>query len=155
MAWWRRADCPVRPVEQDWIERSLDWLVAEFGTDRLHGDVVLPTDDYFPGAYRGSRDDVRRVLLRLCRHMGVDPAAGELEHLEAGDHADLSGGVPLHRSWSGAAGHYRVRAGLWWRSATSWRRGRWRWWRRSRTSSGTCCCSATAGSPPPGRTRSR
>ena len=50
--WWGRTQCPVRQVEQDWIETSLDWLLAEFGRDRLHGAVLLPTDDFFPGAYR-------------------------------------------------------------------------------------------------------
>ena len=33
----------------------MDWLMAQFGTNRLHAEVVLPTDDYFPGAYRGIR----------------------------------------------------------------------------------------------------
>lgn len=47
MSWWRQADCPVRPVEQNWIEQSMDWLVAQFGAERLRGEVVLPTEDYF------------------------------------------------------------------------------------------------------------
>lgn len=39
----------MRPVEQEWVDSSLDWLLAEFGSDRLNGTVVLPTDDFFPG----------------------------------------------------------------------------------------------------------
>jgi len=34
MAWWR-AECPVRPSEQAWIEESLDWMVPAFGRARL------------------------------------------------------------------------------------------------------------------------
>ena len=65
----------MRPVEQEWIERSMDWLRAQFGDERLRGAVVRPTDDFFPGVYRGSRDDIRTVLGRLCAHMGVDALA--------------------------------------------------------------------------------
>ncbi|GID29340.1 hypothetical protein [Paractinoplanes brasiliensis] len=111
MVWWRRAACPVRPVEQEWIDRSMDWFVAEFGLERLRGEVVLPTDGYFPGEYRGTREDVRVVLERLCAHMGIDPARVELEHDEADDNPELSAHVPIHWSGSGAAGHHRMRDG--------------------------------------------
>lgn len=109
--WWRRADCPVRPVEQDWIESSMDWFVAEFGIERLHGQVVLPTDDHFPGVYRGTREDVRTVLYRLCKHMDIDPARVELEHYAADEDPELSAYVPIHTESVGAAGHHRTRDG--------------------------------------------
>jgi hypothetical protein len=111
MMWRRRADCPVRPVERDWIERSLDWFVAEFGEERLHGEVVTPTDDYFPGAYRGAREDVQTVLEQLCTHMDIDPARLDLEHDAADDDPALSAHVPIHSQWAGAAGHHRIRDG--------------------------------------------
>jgi hypothetical protein len=116
MAWrvgsWGRVECPVRPEEQAWIEESLDWMVATLGRARLLGDVVLPTDDYFPGTYEGSREDVRRVFERICRHMGVDSGRIDLEHDDDPEEArDLSGEVPIHWEISGAAGHYRERNG--------------------------------------------
>ncbi|WP_116510694.1 hypothetical protein [Micromonospora sp. B006] len=111
MAWWRRVECPVRPIEQEWIDRSMDWFVAQFGTDRLHGEVMLPTDDYFPGVYRGTRDDIRSVLNRLCAQMGIDPARVELEHDAADDNPELSAHVPIHAQSKGAAGHHRIRDG--------------------------------------------
>lgn len=89
----------------------MDWFVTEFGQQRLHGEVVLPTDDYFPGVYEGSRDDVRAVLERLCKHMGVDPARIDLEFDAADEDPVLSAQVPIHTQWSGAAGHHRVRDG--------------------------------------------
>jgi hypothetical protein len=111
MGWWRQADCPVRQVERDWIDRSMDWMVDEFGADRLHGLVVLPTDDYFPGTYRGTREDVRSVLARLCAHMRIDPSRIDLEHDESDDNPELEAYVPITMSGSGAAGHHRVRDG--------------------------------------------
>jgi hypothetical protein len=76
MVWWRQVDCPVRPAEQDWIERSMDWFVAQFGTERLHGEVVLPTDDYFPGAYQGTREDMQVVLETAVRPHGCRSRSG-------------------------------------------------------------------------------
>lgn len=109
MTWWRGAKCPVRTVEQEWIEQSMDWFVTEFGTTRLHGAVVLPTDDFFPGTYHGTRRDVAAVLERLCAHMGIDRARIDLAHDEDG--YDVPADLPVEWSWSGAAGHHRVRAG--------------------------------------------
>jgi hypothetical protein len=110
VVWWRKS-CPVRPAEQDWIERSMDWFVAEFGRERLDGEVVLPTDDFFPGVYRGDRDDVRMVLERLCKHMDIDSARVDLEHDGVDEDPGLSAHVPIHAQSSGAAGHHRVRGG--------------------------------------------
>jgi hypothetical protein len=110
MSWWR-AECPVRPVEQSWIDESMDWFVEQFGEGRLRGEVVLPTDDYFPGAYAGSREDVARVLERLCEHMGVDRDRLLLEHDERDDADGLSGEVPVSSRSHGAAGHFRMRGG--------------------------------------------
>jgi hypothetical protein len=108
---WRKAECPVRQAEQAWIDESMEWLVAEFGRERLLGEVVLPTDDYFPGVYDGSRDDVAAVLDRLCNHMGVDPARVDLEHDDSADDGseELSAEVLMHTQADGAAGHHRIR----------------------------------------------
>jgi hypothetical protein len=110
VGWWS-AECPVRETEQVWIDESMDWLLAEFGRERLLGDVILPTDHYFPGGYEGSRDDVARVLATLCDHMGIEPARIELEHDDSAEtgHRELSGTVGLHERSAGAAGHYRRR----------------------------------------------
>lgn len=112
MAWWR-AECPVRDAERSWIDESMDWFGSEFGQDRLRGAVVLPTDEYFPGAYAGSREDVAGVLDRLCTHMGVDPALVDLEHDDSTEEesATLSAHVGLHTRSAGAAGHHRLREG--------------------------------------------
>lgn len=35
--------------------------------------MVLPTDDYFPGTYTASDDDIRAVIDRLCGFVGIHP----------------------------------------------------------------------------------
>jgi len=104
MAWWRRAGCPVQPVEQDWIEQSMSWLLSEFGEQRLRGGVVLPTDEYFPGTYRGTEQDVRVVLDRLCEHMDIEPARVRLEHGDGGANPELAAHMPVHSESTGAGG---------------------------------------------------
>src|SRR5688572_19674861 len=90
----------------------MDWLGSEFGDERLRGEVVLPTDDYFPGTYTGSPDDVAGVMDRLCQHMGVDPAAVDLVQDDDRDGSvELSGRVALSTRSDGAAGHHQVRHG--------------------------------------------
>jgi hypothetical protein len=111
MAWWRRASCPVQPVEQDWIERSMTWLLSEFGERVLHGEVVLPTDEYFPGTYRGTERDVRGVLDRLCERMEIDPGRVRLEYGDGGPNPDLSAHVPLHSQSNGHAGLHEAHHG--------------------------------------------
>src|SRR5215475_9789567 len=110
MGLWR-ATCPVREVEQLWIEESMDWMVTEFGRERLLGEVILPTDQYFPGVYQGSRDDVRGVLAKLCVHMGIDEARVELEFDESAEdrEAELSAALGLSSEQHGAAGLYTDR----------------------------------------------
>lgn len=93
----------------------MDWFVGQFGRQRLLGEVVLPTDDYFPGVYHGSRDEVVAVYDRLCDHMGVDPAGVEFEFADDtsadGDAEALSGAVALNSQRAGAAGHFQMRRG--------------------------------------------
>ena len=108
VAWWS-TPCPVQPAEQVWTDDSMDWLLTEFGRERLFREVVLPTDDFFPGVYEGSREDVDRVLSRICDHMGVDRSRIELIHDDSTEDGedDLSAHVSMSSHSRGAAGHYR------------------------------------------------
>ncbi|AVT30701.1 hypothetical protein C6361_15835 [Plantactinospora sp. BC1] len=100
------------PEERRWIEENLAWLVREFGDSWLRSPVVLPTDDFFPGGYSGSEEDMLQVVHQLCDYLSVDP-----DRIRVELHADRAGGRELpelvggYASWSGAAGHYRVVAG--------------------------------------------
>ncbi|WP_426512198.1 hypothetical protein ACPPVO_17160 [Dactylosporangium sp. McL0621] len=108
---WGGARCPVRDVEQAWIERSLGWLTAQFGRAALFGDVFTPSDEYFPGVYTGSTGDVEAVVRRLCARMGVERGAIALEYDTDGLDPELAGHIPLLTDGRTAAGHYQVRDG--------------------------------------------
>jgi hypothetical protein len=101
------ASCPVDVDERVWIEKSMRWFRTEFGDDPLHADVVLPTPDFFPGAYTGSEDDVREVLDLLCGIASVDRSSVALEFYgDDGEHR-LTRELGLTRHSQSTAGHYR------------------------------------------------
>lgn len=89
----------------------MDWFTGEFGRVRLHGRMLLPTDEHFPGVYRGSHDDVRAVVDRLALHMGVDRGRLDVDIVPAEDDSELPAYVPVNTQSRGAAGHYRERDG--------------------------------------------
>jgi hypothetical protein len=100
--------CPVVEREQHWIESSMDWFCGQFGDGAVRRPVILPTDDYFPGTYTGTDDEVRAVVRRVSGYMGVDSDSVEVEFYRqsAPDVAGLA--QPSQR---GTAGHYVVRDG--------------------------------------------
>jgi len=66
--------CPVNDEERQWLEERFEWLIEEFGIERLRsGTTVLPTTEFFSGNYHGTEDDVHQILLVVARHMDVDP----------------------------------------------------------------------------------
>jgi hypothetical protein len=74
--------CPVSLVEKTWIEWRMRWLAGALGIDRLlDAEVLLPTDEHFPGEFQGSRSDAREWLAFLGHHMGVNTGAIDLEVL--------------------------------------------------------------------------
>jgi hypothetical protein len=95
--------CPVRPAEQKWVEQQLRWLTHEFGEDALHERIYLPTDDFFPGVYRGSAKDVRHVVEIVRTRMGVAPDSYIVELGDTDEEPQWTG----YRRTSGAAGEYR------------------------------------------------
>ena len=89
----------------------MSWLRSQFGEQRLRGEVVLPTDEYFPGTYRGSEEDVRVVLDRLCQHMDIEPGRVRLEHGEGGADPELAAHLPVHSESTGAVGLHEAHRG--------------------------------------------
>jgi hypothetical protein len=79
------------------------WLLAQFGERRLRREVLLPTDQHFPGIYRGTEHDVRGVLDRLCTHMDIDPGRVLLEYREAGTDHELSADARREAASGGSA----------------------------------------------------
>jgi tetratricopeptide (TPR) repeat protein len=71
---WLRPRCSVQPDVRAWVAWRMAWLVSQFGRDRLTGGrVVLPSEEYFPSPYDGSREDARVLLDQVCRYVDIDP----------------------------------------------------------------------------------
>jgi hypothetical protein len=106
---WFTGACPVVPAERAWIDDNLLWFLEQFGVEWLRAPVVLPTDDFFPGEYSATEQDVLATVERVCGYMEVDPDRIRTEFHDAGGlaaEAALAAGAVSR--WSGAAGHYRV-----------------------------------------------
>lgn len=98
MSWFQRK-CPVRAEEQEWVERSMHWLRAQFGTAALYRDVLLPAAELFPHPYDGTPANAREVLGLVCHQMDLDPDDVDLELMvddataERPDHTPAAGTV--------------------------------------------------------------
>jgi hypothetical protein len=79
LGWLFRPSCPCDPAAKRWVEERLRWLAGEFDGGAFGGGpVVLPTPEFFPDPYDGSKKSVRRLLYRVCEFMGVAPGLVEL-----------------------------------------------------------------------------
>ncbi len=80
---WFTPKCPVDEETREWIDHSFQWLIDELGADvLLVGEVVLPTEEFFPDVYNGSRASIRKMAERVCHFMDVDPEMIELQFFE-------------------------------------------------------------------------
>lgn len=107
-----RAKCPVPSREQAWIEKMLLWCVDRLGDLPLRRPVVVPTDAFFPRAYRATELDVLRTVEQVRAFLGIsaDRVAVEVavDGELPGDLGDLPM-FPLRRAV--VAGDYRQREG--------------------------------------------
>jgi hypothetical protein len=72
--WLFRPSCPCDPAAKAWVEERLAWLAEEFGDSAFAGrPIVLPTPEFFPGPYDGSKKAVRTLLDIVCGYMDVVP----------------------------------------------------------------------------------
>src|SRR5438270_9899995 len=72
--WLFRPSCPCDPAAKAWVEERLEWLAGEFDDSAFSGRrVVLPTPEFFPDPYDGSKKAVRKLLDRVCEYMDVVP----------------------------------------------------------------------------------
>ena len=77
---WFQPVCPCDPAAKQWVEQRLQWLTRQFGLHiLLERPIILPTEEYFPDPWDGSKKAVRRMFGRVCGYMGVDPDEMELK----------------------------------------------------------------------------
>ena len=102
-----RAEPPVAPREQQWIERCMTWFRDQFGTAHLRRPIILPTDEFFPGPHDTSTEAIRAIVEQLCGYADVDPATLTLEFFGDTVEKDLARSAGLTMRSQGVAGHYR------------------------------------------------
>lgn len=108
---WFRPRCPIDEDLSHWITQSLARLEELFpDRDPTQTRVVEPTPEFFPGTFRGTRDDATRFFGLVCGQMGLSERDFELSIVTEDDGPDLS--VCGEDSWSksGAAGMYEHEA---------------------------------------------
>lgn len=105
-----RVKCPVGETERAWLDRSLAWLEAEFGTAPALRAPVLPTAEEFPGTFGGTPEEIRGLVRRFCDRFEVDPErlVVEVEDSEEADaERQLAAAIGATFESRGAAGHFR------------------------------------------------
>jgi hypothetical protein len=72
--WLFPPSCPCDPAAKEWVEERLQWLAEEFDDHAFNGRrIVLPTPEFFPDPYDGSKRAVRALVDRVCGYMDVVP----------------------------------------------------------------------------------
>src|SRR5688500_13895352 len=85
----RRDLCPIDDDTQQWINARVSWIVHEFGCDRIRTcQAIVPTAEFFPAPFRGSKDDAQVMLEQLCGYLGIDSQPVQLRFFIEGDRAD-------------------------------------------------------------------
>ena len=74
LGWLFPPSCPCDTAAKAWVEERLEWLAGEFDDSAFSGrPVVLPTPEFFPDPYDGSKKAVRKMFDRVCGYMDVVP----------------------------------------------------------------------------------
>jgi hypothetical protein len=74
LQWLFRPSCPCDSAAKAWVEERLAWLAGEFDDSAFSGRrIVLPTPEFFPDPYDGSKKAVRSLIDRVCGYMDVVP----------------------------------------------------------------------------------
>jgi hypothetical protein len=105
--WLFHPACPCDPAAKTWVEDRLEWLHDEFDDSAFTGRrIVLPTNQFFPDPYDGSKKSVLALLDRVCGYMDVDPDRIQLKLVSGTGRIDLVNQDGLAVA-DGAAGTYQ------------------------------------------------
>ena len=72
--WFRpQPKCPVKDHVKGWVDWRMDWLIRQFGRERLIDcETILPLADHFPADYDASREAVRAMFDQVCEYLDID-----------------------------------------------------------------------------------
>ncbi len=66
--------CPIDEETRIWMENALIWLIKQFGEDRITKEgMILPTQDFFPLKFDGSKQIALQILNIVSTKMNIDP----------------------------------------------------------------------------------
>jgi hypothetical protein len=102
-----RPHCPVNDAVRSWVDWRTDWLIRQFGRERLTGfETILPIADHFPADYNASHEAVRSLFDQVCEYLDIDGARLELACYSEGKGQNYGLGPRFNR---GTAGLYDER----------------------------------------------
>lgn len=105
---WFTPKCPVNAEDKSWLEDNFLWLIEEFGAARLlDSAVILPTEDFFPDTFSTNREDLQKIVERVCGYMQVDFEEIKLKFY-TDENSQMQKHMPVFESsGSGALGTYQ------------------------------------------------
>lgn len=106
---WFEIKSPLTAEQRRWTDERFDWLLNEFGDDRLRRQVVTPTDEFFPEAYAATEEGALTILDRLCGYLDVDRERLEFQLYKSAFADEVSFNPYLNRDY--ALGAYEEEGG--------------------------------------------
>lgn len=104
---WGTPKLPLDEAQKEWIEKSLQWLLKEFGEDYfLKHQTILPEQSFFPDKYQGTEECVSKLVERVCSYMDVNPKLVEVDFFFDRDETAAKHRLGGEEQHSGAAGLY-------------------------------------------------
>jgi tetratricopeptide (TPR) repeat protein len=84
--WFRtHSQCPVKDHVKRWVDWRMDWLIRQFGRERLTDlETILPIANHFPANYDASREAVRALFDQVCAYLDIDGEKLELSYYSQG-----------------------------------------------------------------------
>lgn len=87
---WFTPKCPVDDETREWIDNAFQWLIEAIGIDIVRSvEVILPTAQYFPDTFDGSRTSIQKMVERVCGYMEVDPDLVKIRFYENVDETSV------------------------------------------------------------------
>lgn len=93
--------------ERPWFQKKFNWLIDQFGRDWFEQrPTIVPTEDFFPDPYDGSKQAARQMFDRVRDYMDVPLHLVSLNFYSEADGLDsMPGYRPNHQQ--GSSGDYQ------------------------------------------------
>jgi len=104
---WGTPKLPLDEQQKEWIEKSLLWLLKEFGADCfLKHQTILPEPSFFPDKYQGTEACATKLVERVCSYMDVNSSLVDVDYFFDRDETASKHRLGGEGYQSGTAGLY-------------------------------------------------